>query len=376
MLEPAREFRRVPRVRDLEYLLTFLRCVERGTYDSQSLRNAMIEERTKFQQEKMRALKKGRTFDKMELLQRGKGRDLANSSQQLALHLGLVKQDGHRKLSLSEDGRLTLEDGLENESRKRQLITNLLQTYSPFREVLQAIRNSNGAIVLPMERGNRIFQKAASKYGITCTQWDYEMTRDLSTQLELLNWKREIHGDERKHKVYLICEIVTLSDLRRMIPRKIVSFRDRCVKRFATELRLRSRSLPKEDILSCAISKGYLVVSQLKDPMFVKKTEPDEREFDETLWSEYLAMTGQRAMRPVFFSELRERVCERLLISSVQFDRVIGRMISTRDRYRSKVYAGGGAVPRVPGVDMLRRDLPAKTGTDEYITYLKLERTK
>jgi hypothetical protein len=375
MLKPAKELRRVPRVRDLEYLLTFLRCVERGTYDSQSLRNAMIEERTKFEQEKMRALKKGRTFDKMELLQRGKGRDLANSSQQLALQLGLVKQDGHRKLSLSEDGRLTLEEGLENESRKQQLITNLLQTYSPFREVLQAIRNNNGAIVLPMERGKKIFQKAASKYGITCTQWDYEMVRDLTAQLELINWKREIHGDERKHKVYLICEIATLSDLRRMIPRKIMSFRDRCAKRFAAELRLRSRSLP-EDILSCAISKGYLVVSQLKDPMFVKKIGVDEREFDETLWSEYLAITEQRAMRPVFFSELRERVCERLLISNVQFDRVIGRMISIRDRYRSKVYAGGGAVPRLPGVGMLRRDLPLKTGADEYITYVKLDRVK
>jgi len=372
MPDQAKEFRRVPRVRDLEYLLAFLRCVNLGIDDPDSVRTVMIEERTKFQQEKMRALKRGRTFDKAELLKRGKGKDLANSSQQLALQLELVKEERGGSLSLLEGGRRLLEEGLEG--RRDQLVVNLLLKYVAFADVLLAIRNSNGAVVLSMERGKNIFRKDASKCGITSSQWDYEMVRDLATQLGLLNWKREFQGDERKHKVYLICEILTQSDLARATPSRIVSFRDRCVKHFRAELDLRSPLSQKQDIVSRAISKGYLVVPRPKEPIFLKRIEISESDFDEVLWNEYLVMTGQRAMRPVFFSELREKVCERLMINNARFDRIITQMINARDRYRSQVYAGGGALPRLPGVDMLRRDLPPKTGTDEYMTYLKLDR--
>jgi len=338
----------------------------------------MIQQRTKFQQEKLRAVRRGRTFDKGKLLEKRKGTDLARSAQQLALQLGLVGEESKRNLRLLENGKLVLHEGLESESTRRLLITTLLQRYTAFREVLLALRNSNGAIVLPMIRGKEIFQSDASRYGISCNQWDYEIVRDIATQLELLNWRREMHGQERRHKVYLTCEIVTFSDLRGInkFPRKPTTFRDRCVQRFMTDSKLRSGSFSRERALDSAISRGYLVVPQLRDAMFLKRIETTETEFGEALWSEYLKLTKQRAMRPVYFSQLREEVCERLLMSGTRFDNQIARIINSPDRYRTKVYAGGGALPHLPGIDMLRKDLPPKTGTGEYITYLKLDRAE
>jgi len=372
MLELFQEFHRIPRVRRLEYLLSFLRCVEEGKYDSESLLSSMIEERTKFEQEKLRALGKGRTFDKQELLRKGKGRDLALSAHQLASQLQLVEDTTDGRVVLLEQGKLILETGLENESVRRQLVVSMLERYPTCRQILLAIRNNDGSITLPTVRGNDIFQKDARGYGITCDQWDYEIVRDLTTQLELVNWRIDQQGAVRKHKVYLICEVVTWSDLRRARRfAKPKSFKDRCIKHFK---RGKSYLLSKRDILICADSQGYVVASRLRNPVFLKPVTTDQNEFDEIVWKEYLELTKQTPMRPVFFSDLRERVCERLLMSNAGFDIQVIRMINSPSRYRTKVYAGGGALPHLPGIDMLRKDLPPKTGTDEYMTYLKLDR--
>jgi hypothetical protein len=358
--------------------MAFLRCVERGKSDSESVLKSMIEQRTKFQQEKLRAVRRGRVFDKKELLEKGKGRDLALNVQQLARELGLVAVEDKERLGLLETGKRVLREGLESDSTRRFLITTFLQRYAAFRDVLLAVRNNNGAIVLPMARGKEIFQSESSKFGIRCGQWDYEIVRDMTTQLELLNWKREMNRAERRHKVYLICEIVTLSDMKHIdkVPRRPKSFKDRCIHRFIADSKPRSVSLFREGFVDFAISKGYLAVPGLRDPIFLKRIETTEAEFDERLWSEYLILTKQRAMRPVYFSELRELVCERLLMSDTSFDKQIARIINSPSRYRTKVYAGGGALSHLPGIDMRRKDLPPKTGTGEYMTYLKLDRAE
>lgn len=235
-----------------------------------------------------------------------------------------------------------------------------------------AIRDADGSIILPTVRGKEIFQKEARRYGITCDQWDYEIVRDLATQLEVVNWRIDLQGTERNHKVYLICEVVTWSDLtheRRSA--KPESFKYRCIEHFKENLK---HSSSKGDVSDCAVSQGYVVASRLRNPIFLKSLTMHQNEFDDAIWQDYLGLTEQSAMRPIFFSDLREEVCERLLMSNVGFDIQVLRMINSPGRYRTKVYAGGGALPHLPGKDMLRKDLPPKTGTDEYMTYLKLDR--
>jgi hypothetical protein len=370
MPELFREFHRVPRVRNLEYLLTYLRCVEQGRCDPESLLNAIIEERTKLEQEKLRALGKGRTFDKEELMRKGKGKDLANSTRQLALQLELVGEAAHGELALLELGKLILELGLENENTRRQLTVRLVERYPAFRQILLAIRNAGGSITLPMTRGKHIFQKEARRYGITCDQWDYEILRDLATQLELINWRIDHQKANRKHKVYLICDIVTWSEITHAKLLKPKSLKDRTVRQF--KMALGSRSM--HEALERAVSHGFVVGSRLRNPVFLGSHTTGDSKFDDAIWSEYLELTRQSAMRPVFFSDLRERVCERLLMSNAAFDLQVIRMINSSAKYHTKIYAGGGALPHLPGIDMLRKDLPPKTGTDEYMTYLKLDR--
>jgi hypothetical protein len=376
MLEFAQEFHRVPRVRHLEYLLAFLDCVNNGKYDSRSLLNSMIEERTKFEQEKLRALGKGRTFDKQDLLKRGKGRDLAHSVQQLANQLELAKQTTNGKLVLSEQGSVLLKSGLGNEDTRYRLVVSMLERYPAFRQVLLAIRNNDGKVSLPTARGKELFENEARKYGIICDQWDYEIVRDIATQLELVNWMKDLKSVERKHTVYLICEVVTWSDITHArAVTKGKSFKDMCIQHFKANLRSHLSS-PKEEILAAATSRGYIVTRRVRNPLLLKPLATNEDGFDEALWSEYLKLTKQSPMRPIFFSALRERVCERLLMSNMAFDIQVIRMINMPSTYRTKVYPGGGALPHLPGIDMLRKDLPPKTGTDEYITYLKLDRSE
>jgi hypothetical protein len=82
-------------------------------------------------------------------------------------------------------------------------------------------------------------------------------------------------------------------------------------------------------------------------------------------------MTDYKSQYPVYYSELRDNVCERLRISDSLFDNIIKRMINKPFEYRVRVYPGGGPMPLRRGLSSMLKALPPKTGSDEYITFLK-----
>jgi len=365
------EYKGIPRIRDFQYPLAYLKCVNESRFGMDSLLSAMVGVRAKFEREKLRALGKGRRIDEERLVKRRKGLQLVRRSQQICTQLGLVSILKGRP-SLTVDGRYVVEHGFEDATTRAILVRKFFQTYRVFRGTLLAIRDRvEGKVLLPLARSRDIFIKAANRCGIRSDQWNFELIRDLSTELELLNWKPEASQDMRMHTVYLITRIVKLSELSESHRSKHrEGFGQSCIEQFKGEL---GTSIATSKLRETAVAHGYLDVQFKNDIIFLKNFQPTQEEIEEALWHQYLRMTDCRAMRPAFYSALRELVCERLRMSDRRFDDYLRHMISQPGKYETKVYAGGGAVPHFSG-PLMRKYLPAKTGTDEYVTYVKLDR--
>jgi len=367
------EYKGIPRIRDFRYPYAYLRCINENRRDMNSLLRAMVDVRATFEEEKLKALGKGGRIDKERLVEGRKGLQLVRRSQQICTQLGLVSMLSGMA-SLTEEGRHVVERGLQDIDARAVLVRKFFQTYRVCRDIFFAIRSHvEGKVFLPLARSKKTFVKTASRCGITSDQWNFELVRDLSTELELLNWRPEASHGMRMHVVYLITNIVKLSELSRGLrsaDRK--GFAQTCVERFKRDLELDS-AIPDPELRKRAEEHNYLDIVLKDDVIFLKSIEPTQDEVEDSLWREYLRMTDYRAMRPAFYSELRELVCEKVRISNRRFDDYLKPMISQPSKYETKVYAGGGALPYSPGV-VMRKYLPPKTGTDEYITYIKLDR--
>jgi hypothetical protein len=278
------------------------------------------------------------------------------------------------KAVLTEKGVHVLRNGLDDTTSRRILITRFLMIYPVFREVLFAIRNTKeGKVALPLQRGKDFFTKAAIKHGIKSDQWNYELARDIGTQLELLNWRAETSGNIRTHVVYLITKLVRLSELQNRNPsRSDDLFTKLCIKQFSEEVNL-DRKLTEHDIVQRASLSGYVDISNGRDVILTKNFDFVARDFEQGIWEEYLQITDSRPMHPVFYSKLRDKVCEKLRMSDRVFDQAIMAMLNRPATSTTRVYAGGGALPEL-GRSLMRKYLPPRTGTDEYVTYLKLDR--
>lgn len=353
-------------------MIGYLDCVSRGKHDIRSLVEHMIDIRTKFEIQKSRALATGRRMNKEELLAKRKGFQLARRSKELSVQLGLVSMND--TAVLTEKGLLVLRNGLDDEATRRFLITRFLMTYPVFRDVLFAIRNTpEGKIALPLRRGKDFFTKSARKYGINSDQWNYELARDIGTQLELLNWSAETSDNVRTHVVYLITRLVRLSEVRsRNRSSSGDAFTQVCIKQLSQGVNL-NRKLSADDVVQRARLSGYIDIPQDRDIILMKNVDFLAKDFEQAIWEEYLGITDSRPMHPVFYSKLRDRVCERLRISDRVFDHAIMTMLNQPTSSATRVYAGGGALPEL-GRSLMRKYLPPRTGTDEYVTYLKLDR--
>jgi hypothetical protein len=53
------------------------------------------------------------------------------------------------------------------------------------------------------------------------------------------------------------------------------------------------------------------------------------------------------------------------------FDSFIKRMINKPNEYTVKLHPGGGPMPPRRGLSSMLKALPPKTGSDEYITFIK-----
>ena len=358
---------RVPTVRSFEYVFALLKSIKhKGRYDLEAAKETLARVKLRFEEEKIKALGKGKALTLEKEKERTK--NFVLECLRLCKATILVKEvNKDMILNTFAERILKSEQPLRDIGIKKLLIERLLSAYGYFSDVLFSIREQKeGKLILPLKREGRLFKVFAEQYKLNVSQWNFEMIRDLCTELELLNWRVM---PKRQYTTYAIASMVKLSEVKKL--KANTSFKGFCIASCARDLRLTAEA-SEQEILRKAEAKDYLTVKIREDYLLIKNFAVDRQEFEQKLWEEYLKLCDYVPNSPVFYFELRDIICEELRISDRVFDDNIRKMSLFRDDYKVKVYPGGGAVPYNRVASVMRKKLPLKTGSDEFMTFLRL----
>ena len=370
-------YKRIPTVRDLEYLIAFLRGLNAGGLREaeEAIRSARLE----FEREKDKAVGLGRKLDEKKL----RLQSLLTECARLCKELGLTHRLNDELCIKSEDDevKILLEKSPSSKIFRITLLKRLLMTYSSFWDVLFKIRATpKGKIYASHDRGYQRFKKSVERYGIDVTQWTFEVARDLASQLGLLNW-RMLDDEEVRLKpllgktgyvIYLVATGAKMSELKNVgITSPSTGFAEVCIKSCYEDLRWNG-SHDEKVVLNRADAKGYWAIDLKDDYLFIKFFEVDYESFERVLWREYLKLTDRIPREPVYYSRLRDKVCEALRVSDESFDLMVGKMLREPSRFEVKVSPGGGTLPLQRTTS--RKHIPPKLASGDYIVYLQMEK--
>jgi hypothetical protein len=261
------------------------------------------------------------------------------------------------------------------------LIKRLLATYSSFWEVLFKIRaTALGKIYASHDREKARFAKSIERYHFNISsQWTFEVARDLATQLGILNWRmlsqHELEQDPMLggtgYVVYLVSTVTKLSELQNAnLEQLSKGFEAFCIR--SSYEQIMERGDNNQEIFQKAEVAGYLIIDYQSDRLFLKALKVDDKKLEDALWREYLKLSGHVPREPVYYSILRDRVCEILQISDELFDSMVQKMLRNPRGYEVKVTAGSGTVPLE--IVTSRKHIPPKLASDIYIVYLLIEK--
>jgi hypothetical protein len=369
-------YRRIPLVRDLEYIVAFLRGLDKGGMHGAetAVKQVMLE----FEKEKDHAVGLGKRIDETKLHLRS----LVSECMRMCKEIGIVRKDTLSIRIEDPEVRTLMTEGLRNPACRITLIKRLLSTYSSFGEVLFKVRATpSGKIYASHDREKEKFAKSIERYDIDVSQWTFEAARDLATQLGLLNWRmlsqHELEQDPllggTGYVVYLVSIIAKLSELQSANMAQLSEgFEAFCIR--SSYEQIMEKGAPYEAIFQKAKEKGYLIIDYQSDCLFLKELEVDEKKFEEALWREYLKLSGYVPREPVYYSILRDRACEILQISDKLFDSMIHKMLRNPGSYEVKVSAGSGTFPLEFVTS--RKHIPPKLVSDIYMAYLLIERLR
>ena len=357
------EFERIPRIRDLEYLQAFIHGLKQGGL--KQAEEEVVAVRISFEEEKDRALGKGKRLKRVSC------RSLVAECVKMCRHLGLVRKDNKTIIPI-EQAECIITD-------RYTLLDRLLHTYSSFRRLLLAIHHHpEGKIYATIDRGEAAFRKSISKYDIEIQQWNFEMARDLATALQVLNWRELDQGEmesvlgKRGCVVYMISRLVTLSELTTPTHSPSNGFHGSSIQWCAKDLGV--HNMANRTIIEKAVSKRYMIFDIDGEQLLMKNFGATKNEFERILWREYLKLTNQIPRSPVYYSELKDKVCEKLRLSDNTFNLYIIELIQHPEKQTLRVYPGGGILPR--HLSYRRKNIPPKYGYDTFIVYLKIEQKR
>lgn len=362
-------YKQIRPIFSLQYLRVFLNVIDKKGYNRNAIKDAIFDERVRFEKEKFKAIGKGYRL-------KIRGESLVKSCYDLSMQIGFLRKTNN-DVELSNEAREFLSHDIIYPKTRSMLLSKLLSTYIPFTKVIFCIRDQPDIeFLLPMGKKPKIFKSFADKYQLKVDKIQFHVARDLLTQLEILNWREKKDGD-RMQKVYLIANVLKLSEVLGFI-RQISKLTDReklQINRFLGEVAQGGSFKRKSptDIVKRAESKGYIIIKleESNNFLFIKNFTVSGGDFEQVLWKEYLKISDYKSNYPVYYSELRDNVCEQLRISDKTFDGFIMRMINKPDEYTVKLHPGGGPLPPRRGLSSMLKVLPPKTGSDEYITFIK-----
>jgi len=313
----------VPMVRRFEYLEVFLDGVYRGL-GMRDLEAALGEQKKAFEVEKDLALGRGNPQRK-DIKEAGK---LVEYCLKLARDLRFVDKVGSR-MRLLEGGRRFLEAG---KGERRRIFSEAHSDAYPHLSalVLALSRLGGGEAVVPL-MDKPLFKPEAGRYGLDVSQMVFDTVRDIATSLGLINWYVLGAVIERRQHLYLAC------------------------------------SLHESDL-------GEYLVKVRSGGIWLYAVENvvDRVSFRDSLWRAYLSLVDNVPGSPVFYSQVRERVCADFRIRDDQFDGWVMAMVEDDEVLR--VVWSEGELPYQQNSASMLKSLPPKNEWGGYVVYLKIVR--
>jgi len=310
-------------VRRLEYIETYLESIEKG-FSHEEIESELTERKRGFEREKIMAVGRGNPYRKgIERTAR-----LAKQCQTLSKKLCFTVNVSS-ELVLTERGESYLR--FTKLQRKQLLCEYFTKTY-PHLGVLVSVLNRQPykTVTLPLQN-KPPFRPLALSCGLDIGQVGFDTLRDLATGIGVVNWYYSGEKLDRRQHVYLICHV---SDQKEGDYR--VFHREKWVNMVSNKVEL--------------------------------------PEFKKTLWYYYMELTDGVPGAPVFYSALRELVCDKHRVSDSLFDLLVSDLVEYDEDYLV-VWSEGVLPYRQDSASMLK-SLPPKTDYGNYIVYLKIQRRR
>ena len=355
----AQTYLSVPRLHRLEYLDALLNSYkEGGFYNEERARQAIQHEIQEYEQKKARALRRQRP-------RASEGASTLAECLEMALHLDLID----RKKRLKPKAALIL-----NPARRRSfLLQSLWQIYPRFSQVVLTARNA-GRLDLPFYDWDEFRRQGGDLHGLDMDRKNFEIMRDFSTQLGLINW---YPTENSRQMVYPTACVATRSEM-------ICMAGSPAGQNAATHLCLHTAALETE-ILAVRgghylistgpnlLAAGYLNFQTDIDQVYIKDHTVASADFEQGLWREYLKLSDMIPMSPVLYPSLRNQVCATLALSDQVFDHQLFLLI--KHPQRLNIHPSDGTLNYAAHLAHIGKFLPPQTSEGNFIVYLKIERS-
>jgi hypothetical protein len=339
-------------VRDLDYFAAYLRSIRND--GRQKAEEEIRRLRLQLEIDKDAAVGKGKKLDEKKL----RLKSLVDECQRLAFEIGLMEKHGSSYGFNTHDPDIAWlpEANVSDKRFQTSLLRRLFVTYSSFAELIFQIRAApQGKIYASHDRTGDYFRTSIKRYRLDMTQWTFEASRDLATQLGLINWRR-LNEEETSHDPLLGKSAYVLY-LTSTIFRKSEVYQS-----------------PTEYAGELGQADGYLLIPFSDDALLLRENVVTEKGFEDDVWREYLRLTDRVPREPIYYCTLRDRVCEALRIRDDIFDQMIDRMIASPRDFSVRVSPGEGSLPLQTATS--RKQIPPRLFANSYMTYLKMEKPK
>ena len=351
---------RVPRVHQLEYLYTLINSYDRdGNYNGEHALKAVQQEIQEYEHNKARALRQKRP-------RFTEGGSTLIECLQLASHLGIID----KKKSLKPNATILLDPDI----RRSFLLQKLWQIYPRFSQVVTTVGNAR-KLDLPLYNWDKFRSDGGDLHCLNLDRRNFETIRDFATQLGLINW---YPTDKSSQVVYPTACVASKSEMICLIGTDIDrgSTTHFCLQTIALEtgILISDDGIYKISQGTNHLPDGYLCIQTNNDQLYIKDHTVILPDFEQSLWQEYLALSGMIPMSPVLYPTLRNQVCAALTISDQIFDHLLFHLIMHPERLR--IHPSDGTLNYTVHLAHIGKLLPPQTSEGNFIVFLKIERSK
>jgi hypothetical protein len=304
-----------PVVRRIEYINDYLVGVKKG-FDTDELQDQLAETKKRLEREKSLAVGRGNPFRKGIT----RTSSLTYDCKRVTESMHFIEDD-----QLSPKGIQYLE---ADEVERKRILCEAYSVAYPHFGVLFSTLQQHKTLVLPL-RNTPPFRPEAKNYGLDTHQVAFDIVRDLATDVGLVNWYTEGKAENRRQHVYSVCNQIDSSD------------------------------------------STYTVYHKERS-LYLNENSVSLNDFRESLWENYIELVNGIAGFPVFYSQIRDRICYELNISDNMFNKKTESLIEDDDKYN--VIWSQGILPKKQDSASMLKSLPPKNIDGNYIIFLKIVR--